>query len=73
MGMHIQLEDKDKALKMVQPLGGASPNRFINDFWDAVDRDSFISSMRQLMYEEPGQHRLKITIEKVNIDSSKKD
>lgn len=73
MGMHIQLEDKNKALAMVKPLFGAAPNRFINDFWDAVEPDSFIHSMKQLMSEDRGQIRLKITIEKVNINPSKKD
>ncbi|MFA5803679.1 MAG: hypothetical protein WC879_03455 [Melioribacteraceae bacterium] len=71
--MHIELEDKDKALKMVKPLFGSAPNRFINDFWDAVDPESFVNSLKQLMSEERGQVRLKVTIEKLNINQSKKD
>lgn len=72
--MHIQLWDdnKDKAIKMVKPLMNTAPNRFINEFFDAVDSESFINSIRQLMMEERGNIRLKITVEKIN-NPSKKD
>lgn len=69
--MHIELwpDNRDKALKMGKALG--APNKFINEFFDAIDRDSFIESMQQLMREDHAQ--LKITVEKVNINQSKKD
>ena len=73
--MHIQLwdENKDKALKMVKPLYGTAPNRFMNEFFEAVDPDSFMNSMKQLLIEDRGNIRLKITVEKININPSKKD
>lgn len=66
--MHIELEDKQKALDMVSKLYEFKPNYFINKFWDAVEPDSFVQSMKQLMSEDRGNIRLKITIEKVNIE-----
>ena len=69
--MHIQLwdENKDKALKMVKPLYGTAPNRFMNEFFNALDPDSFVDSMKQLMNEDRGNIRLKITVEKININT----
>lgn len=69
--MHIELwpDNRDKALKMTKALG--APNKFLNEFFDAVDPGSFMNSMQQLLREEHAH--LKITVEKVNINQSKKE
>jgi hypothetical protein len=68
-GLHIQLWDVNKALDIGNALG--APNKFMNDFFGAVDSDSFILSMQQLMREK--HVHLKIVVEKVNINQTKKD